>query len=210
MFKKISNKTLISISLSALVAISTSFLTIANAKTLLDNGNVSAWKYRSFEGDTSYTADNGTLKAVADNSSSGYFYENKIQLNGQKLSWRWKVDQFPGAGNEKAKSGDDFAGRVYVLKKGLFGLASAKAIVYVWSENQPVGSSWVNPYTDKAVQVVVSSGSPGNWKSVQRDVKADFKKYYNLDIDAVDAVALMTDSDNSGGKAITWYDDINL
>lgn len=199
--------TIISISLSAV-------LSLSHAQTLLDNGNLSGWTEKIFDGQTRYHSEGGALKATASDSGSGYFYEKNIPITAQStLRWRWKIEQFPGAANEQTKAGDDFAGRVYVLKKGLFGMASARAIVYVWSEQYPVGQSWANPYTGKAIQVVVNSGQHrdnGGWQSVQRNIQADFKRYHGMDIDAIDAIAIMTDSDQSGTTAIAYYDDIRL
>jgi hypothetical protein len=56
----------------------------------------------------------------------------------------------------------------------------------------------------------VDSGSKdlNNWVSHKRNVRADLKEQFGEDILSIDAVALMTDTDNSGGRAQTFYGDI--
>jgi len=55
--------------------------------------------------------------------------------------------------------------------------------------------------------VVVQSGDNdlGKWNYFERDVQADFKKYLDVDIDRIDAIAVMTDTDNTKGRAEACY-----
>jgi hypothetical protein len=39
-------------------------------------------------------------------------------------------------------------------------------------------------------------------------VKEDFKKHHNLDINELDALAIMSDTDNSNMKAIAYFQNI--
>ena len=41
------------------------------------------------------------------------------------------------------------------------------------------------------------------WVSVKANVKEDFKKFHNLDVNELDGVAIMSDTDNSKMKTIT-------
>ena len=50
----------------------------------------------------------------------------------------------------------------------------------------------------------------GRWVEEKRDVRADFRRLFGEDIDTLDAVALMTDSDSSGQTASAWYGDIRF
>lgn len=43
-----------------------------------------------------------------------------------------------------------------------------------------------------------------------RNVREDFKRFFDLDLDDIDAVALMTDCDNSGLKSAAYYGDIHF
>jgi hypothetical protein len=39
----------------------------------------------------------------------------------------------------------------------------------------------------------------------RRNLRDDFKRYHGLDVEAIDAVAIMTDCDNRAAKASAWY-----
>ena len=44
----------------------------------------------------------------------------------------------------------------------------------------------------------------------QRDVQADFKQFFKLDIDSIGAVAIMTDCDDSKGSGHAWFGDLHF
>jgi hypothetical protein len=48
----------------------------------------------------------------------------------------------------------------------------------------------------------------GQWVSEKRNIRDDFRQRFGEDIDTIDAVALMTDTDNSGQSATAWYGDL--
>jgi hypothetical protein len=48
----------------------------------------------------------------------------------------------------------------------------------------------------------------GRWVSEKRNIRADFQQLFGEEIDSIDAVALMTDTDNSRQSASAWYGDI--
>ena len=77
-----------------------------------------------------------------------------------------------------------------------------------WSSRQTVGSTWENAFTANARVMALQSGKGSGWVSEHRDVRADFKTCFNDDISFIDAVAIMTDTDNSQQEATAWYGDI--
>ena len=85
-----------------------------------------------------------------------------------------------------------------------------RALNYVWSNNQAVGSAWPNAFTSNAYMVAVQTGTAnlGQWREQKRHVRDDFKRYFGSDIITIDAVAIMTDADNSGREATAYYGDI--
>ncbi|MGK4475163.1 DUF3047 domain-containing protein [Aeromonas molluscorum] len=195
--------------------------TTGAASLIIENGLPSpliGWSEKSFHGHTRYSEveDEGSmvLRAEADGSASGKFLERTIDLNKTPImSWRWKVAALTsGQTDERSKAGDDYPARLYlVVKRGLFGLSS-KAINYVWSAHQPVGSHWPNAFTEQAIMLSVESGPAhaGQWISYQRDVRADLARLLGEPIDQIDSIAIMTDSDNGGGRATAWYGDIRF
>lgn len=179
-------------------------------------GSLAGWKNKAFKGETSYRLITdcriNVLKAESHAAASGLFFEQRIDLNKTPvMNWRWRVEKPLTGLNEQAKSGDDFAARVYVVVSGGLIFWNTKAINYVWANTTPKGKIWPNPFAgDHAMMVAVrSSGDKtGQWFSEKRNVREDFKQLTGEDIRYIDAVALMTDTDNSSGQAIAYYGDI--
>ena len=46
------------------------------------------------------------------------------------------------------------------------------------------------------------------WVTVKANVKEDFKKFHDLDVVELDGLAIMSDTDNSKMKAVTYYQNI--
>ena len=151
------------------------------------------------------------LKAIADNAASGLGKELKINLNKTPfINITWKVEKdLPGI-KENTKKGHDFAARVFVIKKTGATALSNRAINYVFSSNSDIGFNSPSPYTKKSFDSVLSStkGNLNKWITVKANVKEDFKKFHDLDVDEIDGIAIMSDTDNSKMIAITYYQDI--
>jgi hypothetical protein len=146
-------------------------------------------------------------------SSSGYSWQQKMDLKTTPiLKWRWKVDNlYPGL-NEREKSGDDFPARVYVVTDGGVMFWSSRAIVYVWSNGEQGVEDWPSGYTDKVHVVAVRAGAEGlgQWQDQSRDLRADFKKYFDLEPESLAGVAIMSDCDDHKGSARAWFGDLIL
>ena len=171
---------------------------------------IPGWQAVIFEGLTQYSQRDDCVLADARSSASGLIREPLKPLSqAPVLRWAWRAEAPLRQGNaapEKMKAGDDFVARVYVIHKGFFPWQT-RAINYVWSREYPVGASWPNPFTSNAMMVVVQSGTEGlgQWQEFTRDVRKDFRDYFGMDIERVDAVAVMTDTDNSQGNAQACY-----
>ena len=172
-------------------------------------------KVRGADNKTEYSVgsnENGNyLKAIADNAASGLGKEIKIDLNRTPfINITWKIEKdIPGI-DETAKKGHDFAARVFVIKKTGATALSNRAINYVFSSNQDVGSNSPSPYTKKSVDNVLATTKTNlnEWVTVKANVKDDFKKFHNLDVNELDGIAIMSDTDNSKQKSITYYQNI--
>ena len=179
-------------------------------------GDLAGWEEREFAGRTRYeVADDpdGTgrvLAATSASAASAFYLERRIDLEATPiLSWRWKVEAPLPISDERSKRGDDFAARVYAVSRGFGLLRRPLALTYVWA-NAPVGSAWPNPFTARAVMVVVDSGPGGGWRHHERDVRADFRRYHGKDVRRLDGIAIMTDTDNSGTEGRAWYGDLTF
>ena len=172
-------------------------------------------KVRGAKNKTIYTLgsnENGNfLKAVADNAASGLGKEIKIDLNKTPfINITWKVESdLPGV-KENTKKGHDFAARVFVIKKIGATPLSNRAINYVYSSNNDIGFNSPSPYTKKSIDNVLASTKKNlnEWITVKANVKKDFKKFHDLDINELDGLAVMTDTDNSKIKAVAYYQNI--
>ena len=172
-------------------------------------------KVRGADNKTNYTIgsnENGNyLKADADNAASGLGKETKINLNSTPIiNITWKVEKNLYGIKEDTKKGHDFAGRVFVIKKTGATPLSNRAVNYVFSSNNNVGDNWPSPYTKKSIDNVLSTTIEhmNEWVTVKANVKKDFKKFHDLDVNEIDGIAIMTDTDNSKMTAITYYQNI--
>ena len=172
-------------------------------------------KVRGADKRTIYTVgsnDNGNfLKAVADNAASGLGKEIKIDLNKTPfINITWKIEKdLPGI-KENTKKGHDFAARVFAVKKTGATPLSNRAINYVFSSNNKIGFSSPSPYTKKSIDNVLASTQINfnEWITVKANVKEDFKKFHDLDVNELDGLAIMSDTDNSKMKAVAYYQNI--
>ena len=172
-------------------------------------------KVRGADNKTAYSVgsnENGNyLKAIADNAASGLGKEIKIDLNKTPfINITWKIEKdIPGI-DETTKKGHDFAARVFVIKKTGATALSNRAVNYVFSSNQDLGSNSPSPYTKKSVDNVLATTKTNlnEWVTVKANVKEDFKKFHNLDVNELDGIAIMSDTDNSKKKSITYYQNI--
>ena len=172
-------------------------------------------KVRGADNKTNYSIgsnENGNyLKADAENAASGLGKEIKIDLNlSPFINITWKVEKELAGINENSKKGHDFSARVFVIKKTGATPLSNRAVNYVFSSNNEIGENWPSPYTKKSIDNVLSTTKDklNEWVTVKANVKEDFKKFHNLDVNELDGVAIMTDTDNSKMRAIAYYQKI--
>ncbi len=172
-------------------------------------------KVRRADNKTVYSAgsnENGNyFRAVAENAASGLGKEIKIDLNKTPfINITWKIEKDLKGIKEDTKKGHDFAARVFAIKKTGATPLSNRAINYVFSSNNEIGKSWPSPYTKKSIDNVISTTKNymNEWVTVKANVKDDFKKFHDLDIDELDGLAIMSDTDNSKMSAIAYYQNI--
>jgi hypothetical protein len=195
------------------------------------------WKpliFKKIEKHTTYTLikDDNILviKAVAEASASGLTREIKINPKEYPIvQWRWKIMNILKQGDVYKKEGDDYPARIYITfeydpsKLGFFEKAKYQtikllygeypplaAINYIWESKAPVGTMVPNPFTDRVMMFVVESGSAklNQWVNEERNVYEDYKKAFGEEPPMISGVAIMTDTDNTGESATSYYGDI--
>ena len=143
------------------------------------------------------------LKSIAEGQASGLGKEISIDLNRTPfLNITWKIEKNLSGINERSKKGHDYAARVFVIKKTGSTALSNRAINYVFSSNEDIGEYWSSPFTKKSIDYVLATTklNDNEWVTVKTNVKKDFKKLHNLDVNELNGLAIMTDTDNSKKK----------
>ena len=175
---------------------------------------LSDWKEKSFKGHTAYSVeqDGGrkVLHAVSSSNASGLYHEVAVPVHDLPVvSWSWKVARTIAAEDAHRKSGDDFAARVYIVFPGRF-FWQTRALVYVYSDKLPPGTVLSSPFTSNAAVISVASGNgqAGSWRHESRNYADDYRAYFKAEPPDPQAVAVMTDTDNTGSSAEAWYGDI--
>jgi hypothetical protein len=172
------------------------------------------------------------LRASADRSASLYAAALKAPIRTPTtLSWDWKADALvPGADN-RDKAREDAPLRVIVAfdgdhaklpeaeqtrfkrAKALSGRQPPYAVLmYIWSDQVAVGSVIPSAHTSQIKMLAVASGPGGlgRWHSVQRKPADDYRQAYGAEPGPLLGVAVMTDTDNTGTKAVGEYAGIRI
>lgn len=177
--------------------------------------DMNGWEKKIFANETRYQLDSEAtgvaLHAESDGTASGLVRRISIDLEKTPyLHWSWKVNNILHGNDERSRAGDDYPVRIYVVFSGGMFFWRTRAINYVWSSHQAVGTRWPNAFTSQARMIAVDSGSEslGQWISHSRNIREDYRQLFGEDASSVDAVALMSDTDNTGLKASAWYGDI--
>ena len=82
---------------------------------------------------------------------------------------------------------------------------------YVWASRSSKGEIWDNAFAGKNAQMMALRNRQdklSTWYSEKRNVYEDMKKLFGTEVDFIDAVAIMTDTDNSHRQAKAYYGDI--
>ena len=179
------------------------------------SGDRGDWEIEEFEGETRYRVveldGRRVIEADSAATASSLYLEREIDLTETPiLEWSWRIEKPLAVDDERIKEGDDFAARVYVVAPGEGWFDMPRAVNYVWANRADVGQSWPNPFTSKVMMVAVQSGEgeAGTWQTYRRDVRADFRRLFGMEVDALEGIAVMTDSDNCGQSARAWYGEL--
>jgi hypothetical protein len=177
---------------------------------------LTGWEPKEFKGLTEYrlTPENDRIVVKATSRAAASGLVKKIIFDPGKyryLRWSWKIENTIQGGDETTKAGDDYAARLYVVFAGTY-FWQTKAINYIWANHLKTGDSIPNAFTASAMMVAVESGpkTTGQWRVEERDIFTDYKNLFGADPGEASAIAIMTDTDNTGGNATAWYGDITL
>lgn len=173
------------------------------------------------------------IQAISDKAASGLICRQRIDPNRFPIiKWQWKVDHVLLKGDFNRKQGDDYAARIYVAfvfepdkvtwferfrhkSASIFAKEQlpGTALNYIWANKKvPVGTIATNPYSKETKMIVVQSGPDRckQWLTEQRNLLQDYRQAFHRPPPEIIAIALMTDTDNTGEKVIAFYGDIKL
>ena len=172
-------------------------------------------KVRKIKGKTMYTLgsnENGNyVRAEAKGKASGLGKEIKINLlKTPFINITWKVEKDLSGIIENSKKGHDYAARVFVVKKTRATPLSNRAMNYVFSSNEDVNVFHPSPFTKKSIDYVLATTKDhlNEWVTVKVNVKEHFQRFHDLDLDEINGVAIMADTDNSKLNSISYYQNI--
>jgi len=170
------------------------------------------------------------VRAEARAAASGLARRVRVDLGRYPvLHWSWKVTGLIDKADIRTKRGDDCPARLYVtfeydpsrvgwLDRAKFNALRLvygeyppiAALSYIWDGREPRGSFVPNAFTARAVMIVVESGASrvGQWVDEHRDVAADYQRAFGGEPPPISGVALMTDTDNTGESAVSYYGDV--
>ena len=182
----------------------------------------------------SLVEDDGVVVVRADSeaSASGLIHPLDVDVATHPiLGWRWKIANVLRGADLRTKRGDDHPARVYVafafdpdrasllervqyeaLRLVYGEYPPSAALNYIWASSGPVGGIVPNPYSDRARMIVVESGDEraGTWREERRDLAADYAAAFGGTPPRIAAIAIMSDSDDTGEAATSWFGDIVL
>jgi len=150
-----------------------------------------------------------------------------------RLAWSWRVERGLDVADERTRAGDDFAARVYVTfpfqpeRRALWermrrriaqrlvpAPIPGRALRYVWASRAEPGSEWRSPLGPDVCLLVRRSGkaeaSPGAWHREIANVRADFRRVFGEEPPPPQSVAVMSDSDDTCGHAVSLFADLRF
>jgi hypothetical protein len=178
--------------------------------------DLEGWKDKVFQGTTSYKLfqlnDEKVLMAESQDSASVLIKKLHVDLKKYPyLNWSWRIENRLETKNERIKSGDDYAARIYVVIDGGILPWRTKAVNYVWANNTEKEETWPNAFAGKSAMMIAlrsSKDKVSTFHFEKRNVFEDLKKLFGKEFYFIDAIALMTDTDNSHGQTKAYYGDI--
>ncbi len=173
----------------------------------------------------------GSIQATSQAGSSGL--ARKITIDPRRypeIFFRWKIKDIIESADLTRIEGDDAPARVWITfayesgKVGWWEMIRFEGIkffyneyppsaclVYVWAGHEKKGAIIENPNADRVKIIVLESGAEkkGKWVFEQRNILEDYRVAFgSSEVPMISGIAVMTDTDDTGGQAVAWYGDI--
>jgi len=212
-------------------------LVSVNADILLkeDFNTMDNWEdlhFEKIERHSTYEVKDSILIAKSDDSASGIkFKKNYDIFKYPVLKFAWKINNIYEKGNALEKDGDDYPIRIYImfeynpekagfwqavkydLAKSIYGeYPPHSSLNYIWSNKVQEDKIITSPYTDQAKMVVLDSSVThlNKYRVHEVNVLEDYKKAFGENPPKNVTIAIMTDSDNTHEKSLSYIDYIEV
>jgi len=180
--------------------------------------DIIGWAPHSFVGTTDYqlVETDGRLAvraACTEGTASGLFYRRDIDLTETPVvEWEWRVDATLSGIDETTRRGDDYPARLYLVDEAPVLRWRTRALNYVWSSTSERGQDWPNAFASQArmIAVATSEDAGSGWRTERRNVLEDFRRFHDREPTRINAIAVMTDCDNTGQETHAWYGNIRF
>ena len=192
------------------------------------------WTLSRFKKSTEYklvdTEGRTAVKASADASASGLVH--KLDLDPHQyplLNWQWKVEDLIKTADNTTRQFEDSPVRVVVSFAGNMDTLPLDermffdnvrlmtrqqlpyaTLMYIWENRAARDTVLPNLHTTRIKMIVAESGREkvGVWQNLTRSVLEDYRRAFGEEPGRITAIAVMTDTDNTGENAHAWYGDI--
>ena len=170
------------------------------------------------------------VKASAKSSASGLVHALKVDPRTHPLlTWQWKVTELIAAADNSTRRNEDSPVRVVVSFAGDLDRLSLDdrmffdnvrlvtgqqlpyaTLMYIWENRAAKNAVIPNRHTSRIRMIVAESGRDkvGAWQQVTRNVYEDYRRAFGEEPGGITAIAIMTDTDNTGGNVHAYYGDI--
>ncbi len=201
--------------------------------------NLHNWESFEFSGKTKSTDYqiilNDTLsylQAISRSSASGLIHKTRFNAREYpKLQWRWQIEHAECDVDGREKSGDDYPLRIFVLFDDdsadfsfwesvsnsairlFYGFeVPGSSLCFVWTNLIYDEKYFNNPHSDRVKIIPLTTEKDSGVKWVTHRIRIDsvFQHIYNRACPEKAALAIMSDTDNTGGSAIANLDFISV
>ena len=172
------------------------------------------------------------VQAVADATGSILRHRHRVEPGELGfLNFSWKVPDTASGANTALDRLDDVPVRVVLAFEGDRSKFSFKntllnelsrlltgeempyaSLVYAWSRVDKAGEVVPNDQTDRIRKLIVESGDQGynQWRSYERDIRADYRKVFGEEPGALLSFAIFTEGEKNIGPLQAWYGPLKL
>lgn len=211
---------------------------VQSGQPLSEAPGLMPWQHQTFPGKRKnryqYVWREGRPAMAVSSDQSISALRQKVMHSPQALGrvqFSWKVDRVIAEADLQQGAKEDSPVRLVLVFDGDRSRLSARdamlselaravtgeempyaTLMYVWSNQLPVGTVVPNRRTDRIRKLVIQSGSEATqrWLDYERDIRADYEQVFGEPPGTLKAIAIMTDTDNTGSSVRAWYGPVQL